>query len=54
MKEVDSAIINDLSILVKRQYVDNIQTINDLSKQLYSRIAKISEGYKRCDVVTDR
>ena len=50
----DSAIIHDLSILVKSQYVDNIKTFNELSKHLYSRIAKISEGYKRCDVVADR
>ena len=50
----DSAIIHDLSILVKSQYVDNIKTFNEPSKHLYSRIAKISEGYKRCDVVADR
>ena len=37
----------------KSQYVDNIKTFNELSKHLYSRIAKISAGYKRCDDVAD-
>ena len=45
----DSAIMHDLSILVKKQYVDTIKTFSDLSKRLYSRIMEI-----RCDIVADR
>ena len=46
--------LHDLTILVKSQYVDTIKTFSDLSKQLYSRIMGISDGYKRCDIVADR
>ena len=49
-----SAILHDLSILVKSQYVDNIKNFDELANQLYLRIAKISEGYKRCDIVADQ
>ena len=56
IKKEDSSMLHDLSILVKSQgqYVQTIKSFNDLSKHLYSRILKASEGYKRCDLVTDR
>ena len=56
IKKEDASILHDLSIIVKGQgqYVHSLKTFNDLSKQIYSRILKASEGYKRCDIVTDR
>ena len=49
-----TAVLHDLSILVKSQYVDTIKTFSDLSKRLYSCIMEISEWYKRCNIVADR
>ena len=54
INKCDSAIMHDLSILVKSQYVDTTKAFNDLSKRLYSRIMEISDGYNRCDIVADR
>ena len=54
INKCDSAVMHDLSILVKSQCVDNIKTFSDLSKRLYSRIMEISDWYKRCDIVADQ
>ena len=56
IKKEDSSILHDLSSLIKGQgqYVQTIKSFNYLSKHLHSRILKASEGYKRCNIVTDR
>ena len=54
INKCDYAIMHDLSILVKKQFVDTIKPFSDLSKRLYSRIMEISDGYKRFDIVADR
>ena len=45
INKCDSSIMHDLLILVKSQYVDIIKTFS---------IMEISDGYKRCDIITDR
>ena len=49
-----SAIIIELSPLLRTQNFNSGMTFKDLANALYDRVMVLAKGYQRCDVVADR
>ena len=49
-----SAVVIELSPLLRTQNFNSGMTFKDLAKALYDRIMVLAKGYQRCDVVADR
>ena len=49
-----SAVVIELSPLLRTQNFNSDMTFKDLAKALYDRIMVLAKGYQRCDVVADR